>query len=266
MASNKYEGVAAVLNVFNTYFRRPEIPIGVPRGDAVDQRDTQHWTDTILAKYPHTIKLNSEVPDAVGLYRKILAMQPDRSVTIITVGFLTNLRGLLQSGPDEYSPMGGTDLVKRKVVRLVSMAGKFPSGREFNIFRDIGASRYVFSNWPTIVLFSGFEIGQQIKCGLPLVNNEAIKNSPVKDVFRISLPLAEEDHMGRMSWDETAVLAAMNIYVSSFGLKQGHIKIEVDGSNTWQDDGEGQFHLVERGPLSAVQQTIDVLMMHQPAK
>src|ERR1700743_3138301 len=47
MASTQYEGVAAVFNVFNTYFRRPDIPIGVPKGDAVDQRDAQHWTDTI---------------------------------------------------------------------------------------------------------------------------------------------------------------------------------------------------------------------------
>src|ERR1700722_20064227 len=56
MASNRYEGVAAVLNLFNTYFGRPGIPIGVPKGNAVDQRDWQHWTDTILSKYPHAIK------------------------------------------------------------------------------------------------------------------------------------------------------------------------------------------------------------------
>src|SRR5579862_5392692 len=51
MASNKYEGIAAVLDVFNTYFKRPGIPIGVPRGQAVSLRDAQHWTDTILSKY-----------------------------------------------------------------------------------------------------------------------------------------------------------------------------------------------------------------------
>src|SRR3954467_2642412 len=45
VASSKYEGVAAVLNVFNTYFKRPEIPIGVPKGEAVTDKDRQHWTD-----------------------------------------------------------------------------------------------------------------------------------------------------------------------------------------------------------------------------
>jgi hypothetical protein len=42
VASTKYEGVAAVLNVLNTYFRRPDIPIGVPKGDAITTRDFQH--------------------------------------------------------------------------------------------------------------------------------------------------------------------------------------------------------------------------------
>src|SRR5580698_620268 len=65
MASNKYEGVAAVLSVFNTYFHRPDIPIGVPGERAVDQRDKQHWTDSILTNYPHAIRRNSEAYDAV---------------------------------------------------------------------------------------------------------------------------------------------------------------------------------------------------------
>ena len=56
IASTKYEGVAGVLNVFNTYFERPGIPIGVPKGNALNLRDFQHWTDTLLVKYPHKIK------------------------------------------------------------------------------------------------------------------------------------------------------------------------------------------------------------------
>ncbi len=264
MASNKYEGVAAVLNLFNTYFHRPGIPIGVPKGDAVDQRDSQHWTDSLLAKYPHAIKLNSEVPDAVILYRKILSKQPDESVIIITVGFLTNLSGLLHSGPDDYSRLNGLELVRKKVRRLVSMAGKFPSGREFNVFKDAPASQYVFANWPSPVLFSGFEIGQNIKCGLPLVRNEGIQNSPVKDVFRICLPLADEDHLGRMSWDETAVLVALSGYRRFYTVKEGRMQVAADGSNTWLETGKGQSYLVADKPASEVQDLIDVLIMHQP--
>src|SRR5213075_2946099 len=72
VASTKYEGVAAVFNVFNTYFRRPDLPIGVPKDKALELKDWQHWTDTLISRYPHKIKKNDQVPDATEVYRKIL--------------------------------------------------------------------------------------------------------------------------------------------------------------------------------------------------
>ena len=56
IASTKYEGVAAVFNVLNTYFKKPDILIGVPKGKALELKDNQHWTDTILQNYAHKIK------------------------------------------------------------------------------------------------------------------------------------------------------------------------------------------------------------------
>lgn len=267
MASNKYEGVAAVLNLFNTYFHRPNIPIGVPKGNAVNQRDTQHWTDSILRRYPHSIKLNDEAEDAVTLYRKILSAQSNHSVVIITVGFLTNLRGLLESPADKYSGLTGLELVRKKVKQLVSMAGKFPAGWEFNVLKDSVASQEVFSRWPTPVLLSGFEIGVRIKCGLPLVRDATIQNDPVKDVFRISLPLAAEDSAGRSSWDETAVLVGVCGYAPYYTVQRGRMVVMANGSDKWEDDAAGgQAHLVEARPVAEVQGVINGLMRHQPGK
>src|SRR5438552_13514409 len=62
VASTKYEGVAAVLNVFNTYFKKPGIPIGVPKGRALELKDKQHWTDSLIKNYPHKIKSNDDAP------------------------------------------------------------------------------------------------------------------------------------------------------------------------------------------------------------
>src|SRR6266545_2578784 len=46
VASNKYPNAAAVLNVFNTYFKRPDLPVGVPKGEAINMSDKQHWSDS----------------------------------------------------------------------------------------------------------------------------------------------------------------------------------------------------------------------------
>jgi pyrimidine-specific ribonucleoside hydrolase len=264
VASTKYEGVAAVFDVFNTYFKRPDLLIGVPKDRALELKDWQHWTDTVIQNYPHSIKSNAEVPDAISVYRKVLASQPDKSVTIITVGFLTNLAGLLQSPPDQYSKLGGLHLINQKVRQLVCMAGRFPEGSEFNLDRDPVASNVVFANWPTAVLFSGFEIGARIKTGLPLINNKSIVNSPVKDVFRIAIPKDPKDSMGRSSWDETAVLVGIKGYQPWYKLKAGKIVMNKDGSNRWSDDPPVHHHLVEVQPAAVVEQLINKLIMHQP--
>ncbi len=266
VASTNYPRVAAVLSVFNTYFGRPGIPVGVPKGAAVDEADRQHWSDTLVARYPHALRSNDTAPDAVTVYRQVLAAQPDGSVTIVTVGFLTNLANLIASGPDRFSPLSGLALVRKKVRNLVSMAGAFPAGREFNVHKDAPAAKIVFDTWPRPVLLSGFEIGRNIKCGLPLVSNVAIHNNPTKDVFRISIPLDQQDKAGRMSWDQTAVLVAIKGYAPFYDLKPGRMITAADGSNTWDERGMGHAYLVEKMPVPEVTAVIDRLMMHQPVQ
>jgi inosine-uridine nucleoside N-ribohydrolase len=266
VASTKYEGVGAVFNVFNTYFKRPGLPIGVPKGKALKLKDWQHWTDTLIRKYPHKIKLNQDVPGATEIYRRVLASQPDKSVTVVTTGFLTNLYDLVNSQPDRCSKLNGKELIQKKVKQLVCMAGKFPSGSEFNVARDARASQFVFENWPTPVLLSGFEIGMKIKTGLPLIHNGAIENSPVKDVFRISIPLSAEDSAGRKSWDETAVLVAVKGYQPWYRIEKGKMIVASDGSNTWVAQPEVHSHLIEAQPPEIVERLINRLMMHQPLK
>lgn len=263
-ASCDHKNAAAALSVFNTYFLRPSIPVGVVKGKAVTIGDWQHWTDTVIARYPHTLRSNEEAPDAVTVYRRQLAKQRDHSVTIITVGFLTNMANLLRSKPDSLSSLTGIELVKKKVKRLVCMAGRFPKGKEFNVEKDALSSNQVFTVWPTPILFSGFEIGMMIHCGLPLIQNAAIKNSPVKDAFALAIPMAKEDSLGRMSWDETAVLIAVKGWEKFYSVEEGRFICAADGSNSWDSGGKGHFYIKEKIPFAAVRQIIDELIQHQP--
>lgn len=266
VASTNYEGVAGVFNVFNTYFNRPDILIGVPKEWALGLKDWQHWTDTLLKNYPHRITRNSEVPGAVEVYRKVLAQQPDKSVTIITTGFLTNLANLLRSGADKYSKLTGDELVRRKVKQVVCMGGRFPSGKEFNLHRDSIASQYVATHWKTAFIFSGFEIGHPIRTGLPLIRNAAIINSPVKEVFRMCIPMDAQDSLGRMSWDETAVLVAIKGVQPYYTLETGRIIMNEDGSNSWQKAAGPHARLLVNLPPAQIEKLLNTLIMHQPVK
>lgn len=264
VACNKNQLVAPSINVINTYFGRGELPVGAPKSPGVDLGSSQHWADSIVEKYPHSIKSTSEAADVVDIYRKILNDEPDHSVTIITVGFLTNLSNLLISKPDNNSNLSGKELVARKVKRLVSMAGRFPEGKEFNIAMDSTASKFVFEHWPGEIIFSGFEIGAQIHTGLKLIKSD-IKNSPVKDVFRISIPLSEEDKGGRMSWDETAVIIGVYGTDNFFDTVRGQIIVNADGSNTWKNSTDGkQFYVKQKMSVPEISDFIEARMMHQP--
>lgn len=64
------------------------------------------------------------------------------------------------------------------------MAGSFPKGREFNIYVDVKASQFVIREWPTPILFSGFEIGSQIFTGKKLMES-GIRNNPIVDTYTI---------------------------------------------------------------------------------
>ncbi len=260
VASNQSKYIAGVLSVLNTYFGRPNIPIGVVRGRGVNLVASQKWDSLLVAKYPHKIKSNEQAENALTLYRRLLAAQPDGSVTLVTVGFLTNMANLLISKPDEYSPLNGRDLIKKKVGKLVSMAGRFPSGKEFNVDRDPVSSKIVFDGWPTPIIFSGFEIGMAIHTGLPLTKNDKIRNSPVKDVFALSIPMSAQDAKGRMSWDQTAVLVAIQGSEKYYGLEEGRFMAHPDGSNDWNPAGKGHFRLVQKMPVPQVERVLEELM------
>jgi len=262
MASNKYALVAPCLDVINTYYGRPGIPVGSPKTHGVNIGCSQHWTDSLVANYPHKLDSNSQAQDAVFLYRKILASEPDTSVVIVTVGFLTNLNDLLNSNADSISPLNGKDLVIKKVKRLVSMAGMFPEGMEFNVKEDSTSSKYVFDHWPTRIVLSGFEIGDKIFTGKKLIIS-SLKN-PAKMAFSIAIPLSEEDKNGRKSWDETAVLTAVKGSAFAFSEVKGQMVVEPSGFNRWKNIQDGiHSYLVFKKTPEALSELIENYLMHE---
>lgn len=123
MVSSKYPKSAAVVDVINTYYGRPHIPVGAPKNGVGAYRPNSTFLDKVASEFKHRIDSNDDAPDACYLYRKILAAQPDHSVVILTVGYMSNIETLLKSGPDEFSAFSGPELVKKKVKHWVCMGG-----------------------------------------------------------------------------------------------------------------------------------------------
>lgn len=267
LSSNADERVVPCIEVLNAYFNRPEIPVGATKSPTTVSLTTWHkekWTDALPAHYPHPTAKTSDAPDAVAVYRQLLSQQPDSSVVICTIGFLTNLKELLRSEGDAYSSLSGKELVSRKVKRLVAMAGSFPQGREFNVYSDLESSKVVAEEWPTEIIFSGFEIGEKVLTGKKLVAMPT-EHSPVKEAFAMSF--AEGDPDGRMSWDQTAVLVAIKGYTPYFDIEYGHFKLsDAEGNNDWEIDPQGPHaRLLFRMNPQQIAAVIEGYMMHQPS-
>jgi hypothetical protein len=260
--SIKNEWTPLCLDALNTYFHRPEIPLGVVKGPAL--RDSSKYARQIAHEFPHALRSADSLPDAARLYRKILAGQPDGSVVLISIGTLTNLRNLLETAGDDASPLGGSDLVKQKVRAWVCMGGKFPKGREFNLVADGPAASYAVGHWPTPIVFSGHEIGNVIMTG-PGLKKAGIA-SPVRRAFELYNGLTP-----RPSYDQTAVLYAvrgLNGGLTDIWSVKSHGFLDVakDGSDVWHESNDmRQSYLVEQAPPATVAKLIEDLMLHATA-
>jgi len=140
------ENNAAIADVMNTYYGLGDLPIGLEQNGVKDY---------------------SKVPDGYKLYRKLLAGQPDNSVNIVSIGFVTSLANLLNSEADEYSDLSGVELVKKKVKALYVMGGVFGSSAEpdYNFSQAIEFSLDFFKLWPAEIplVFSPGEVGDAIE-------------------------------------------------------------------------------------------------------
>lgn len=219
------------VHTINKYFGKPEIPIGVVPKDGVTHKSS--YSRALAAMVP-----NSEfsVGPSVDLYRKILANQPDKSVTIVTIGYLTNLHDLLISEADQYSPLSGLELVEQKIRLLITMGGDYPQGKEWNFIQDPEASKLAVESWPTKIIFVGYTLGLNILTGQTL--QKAEESSPIRLAYQL-----HNNFSGRPSWDQLAVFYALlndrqrdELFAIS---SPGQNTIQADGSNVWNEKSDG---------------------------
>ena len=267
----------AMCEIINAYYGRPDIPVGCVKGMGLgNERGSAHERryGATVRKYAKWVKHanSSDAPDAVEVYRKVLSAQPDDSVVICSVGFLTNMRKLVESD---------RDLVARKVKLWVAMACSYPNGREYNSMKDWESSKAALENWPTPVVFTDFQYGMDCFAGRAIAESE-VKDSPVADVFRGNMPTREEiarnagGHLrgcnglaGRAAWDETAVLIAVRGTEPLFNVHRGTYRmVGESGDDEWVPDETNGPHarVTEKANKLEVGRIIDELMCRPPKR
>ena len=271
---------AAFVDAVNTFYGRPDVPVGVVKGGATPEpgkfnllADAKNEVGSL--RYPHDLMSGNDAPEAVGLIRKLLATQPDASVVLVQTGFFTNFRRLLESPPDANSTLSGRDLIAKKVKVLSIMAGAFQTvdwntrHLEYNVVKDIPAAKTLANEWPSPVVWSGYEIG--VAAAFPHVaieqDFESVKHHPLKEAYCLYNPPPHD----RPTWDPTALLYAVFPDRGYFSLSpSGTVTVEDNGA-TWfrpSRDGKGRdrYLVMSAEQASRVREVILQLCVTPPAK
>lgn len=252
--TNDTPKAAAFVDAVNTFYGRGNIPIGVVKngvrgsdGSFVKLADAM---DDGKARYPHDLKSGVDAPEATRVLRETLSKQPDGTVTMVQVGFSTNLARLLDSPADEFSPLSGRDLVRSKVKLLSLMAGAFTNigndthYKEYNVIKDIPLAQKLATQWPTPMVWSGFEIGIAVPYSAQSITRdyEYVAHHPLKEAYYLYQPPPHE----RPTWDLTSVLYAVFPDRGYFDVSEnGIITVENDGFTAWKAQGDGAYRYLK---------------------
>jgi hypothetical protein len=257
----------ACLDAINTYYGRPNIPIGVGRNLPV--ATTSVYAEAVAKSFPNRVIHHPNLPDAVTLYRQILAAQPDHSVVIVSIGFLTNISNLLKSGPDQYSSLTGVELVNQKVSYGAIMGGIYPQSSvpafpfaEYNFTNDPTSTLEVVNNFPRPLLFNGFEIGVNILTGSGLYDPQT---NPVALAYQLYVGAGNN----RNTWDPSTVFAAVRGLAGVWKAQTGGSLTITDAKadDLWVSSPvKNQLYLVQYLDPSVVAATLEALITAPPQK
>ncbi len=276
------EATAKVAVCINHYYNRPNIPVGIVYDREYNHgkkykmyrfakknyiaRTNGYYPPKVAAQfYPSELE-NHKFKDDITLYRELLSQAEDKSVVIIAVGFLTALKNLLDSKPDDINPLSGLKLIETKVAKLITMGmGRFPScNAEFNWLMDWDAAKKVINNWPTELVVSTY--GNQFLTG-KLLSSHTPETNPVRKCYEIYL---QGPNKGNYSWDLIATLygvLGVNPFFEEF--KGYRIILEQEhGKNHWIENTSGKpphIYLKLKNPKRLLKKELETLLVKPPA-
>ena len=175
VSPDSWKCVAAIAQ----YYASPNVPIGTDLpANGAEVNSPNFITPCAQMASPSTPSPDS----AVNVYRRALVAQADGSVVMVSTGYLENMAALLDSPADSISPLTGAQLITQKVKELVVMGGGYPTRpHENNLAGNPGAAEEVAANWPTKVVWDGYEVGDAVHTGATLPSMPA--SDPVRAAY-----------------------------------------------------------------------------------
>ncbi len=266
LVSTHYPYSVPCVAAINAYYGRPDLPVGCPKGPGSPDKRGSAYTRQIAEAFPGAYRSNEDAPNAALAYRRLLSVEKDGSVVVVTVGDLTNLRDLLATGPDSHSPLSGPDLVRRKVKRWVCMGGRYPSHLDPAIYGnfkpDPVSTVEAATRWPGEIVFTG--LGDNILTG------RLLRQTPERNPVRRAYELYLRDKPARPSWDPIAVLYAVRPDEPFWRVQdQGYNHIFPNGTNEWRqtpDDPRHKLLQLQPGAETRLQSMLEELMSRSPAR
>ena len=235
---------AEYVRMVDEYYGRGSISVGiVHNGKTPEDGSYVRQVCELHGRKPSTYE------DAVELLRKTLAAEEDGAVTLIQVGFSTNLARLLDSSADQYSPLSGMDLVKKKVRLLTVMAGNFAGSEpEYNVKTDIPAASKVFTAWPTDIYFSGYEVGEAILYPAVSIEKDFPADNPVAQAYKAYMKMPYD----RPTWDLTTVLYDLRPERGYFDVSPpGTVTVAANGSTRFEPAASGKRYFLRVNQIQA---------------
>ena len=238
---------ADAVDVMNCFYGYPDIPIGLETGGVQSPHVYIPYHNVAYARtidgeplFRRSVGDAGEYMEGYKLYRKLLAAQPDKSVTIASVGFVTTLARLMESGPDEYSPLSGLELFRQKVKEIFIMGGVFGDSFEhdYNFTAAIQFSLKFFEMLPKDIdiVFSPGEVGDPLYYSAETIISDMSWTDahPIKWIYQY----LTEDKFQKM-WDPLAVVHAVEGDEYFQMSDRGWVKLTPTGETIFTPDPAG---------------------------
>ena len=247
------------------------VPTGENKNLAEHLKNCDTWYGKYINDNYHHTYTQENAMDAVKLLRKVLSENisdnPDDRVTIIVIGTSTNIKGLLESKADEYSPLDGVELMKKSVKELSLMGcffesdelkevwfGDYKMEAECNIVQDVPAAQVTFTKCPVKIIVSHYTVGMKTITG-ELISKESDDNPVAASYRRFFNGL-------RQSWDPIsayyAVYGLSNVLTISEPLT---ILIDDNGISTYKENKLGTHYLLYAKSYEELKNELDKKMV-----